>query len=153
MITRHCVICGTPFPAYPSDKKVTCSKECSTENKRRTHTGKSNQWSVEARQRKSAEGMTDNLKKGTPAAKASPIAGPFETNQNALTWVLKSPEGEIYEVRNLALWLREHADMLDGTPEQAEAGIKQIKRSMEGKTKRTVAQWKGWRLIEWRIPD
>ncbi|MCM0759628.1 hypothetical protein M7775_13800, partial [Sporomusa sphaeroides DSM 2875] len=130
--SRTCVICGTPFPAYPSNRKVTCSKECSTENKRRTHTGKSNKWSNEARQRKSAEGMTDNLKKGTPAAQASPIAGPFETNHNALIWVLESPEGEIYEVRNLALWLREHADMLDGTPEQAEAGIKQIKRSMEG---------------------
>ncbi|HEY0267653.1 MAG TPA: hypothetical protein VGC12_00300 [Methyloradius sp.] len=87
------------------------------------------------------------MQKGTPAALQSPVSGPFESNHQALTWVLQSPDGITYKFRNLRLWLRQHVEMLDGTPEQAHAGIMQIKRSMQGKTKRPVSQWKGWRLL------
>lgn len=146
---KYCVICGAAFKSSPTEKKITCGPTCSTERKRQTHTGLTFSWSEEARQRKAAAGMTDNLRRGTLAAQASPIAGPYETNRNALTWVIQSPNGKVYTVRNLTLWLRQHAEMLDGTPKQAMAGFMQIKRCVEGKTKRATTQWKGWRLLQW----
>lgn len=91
--------------------------------------------------------MTKNLLLGMPAAQKSPIAGPFETNQNALVWTLKDPHGHIHTARNLSLFLRNHESELDGTIEQARAGIMQIRRARQGKTKRAVTQWKGWRLL------
>ena len=113
-MTKHCPICGKEFKSPPSSKKVTCSKECSSINKSNTHQGKRNKWSDESRQRVSALGMTDNLRKGTPAAQGSPIAGPFETNRNAKEWRLMAPDGTIYEVLNLALWLRNNAHFIIG---------------------------------------
>ncbi|QDH23437.1 hypothetical protein [Saccharibacillus brassicae] len=110
-------------------------------------------WNNESRQRLAARGKTPNLQKGTAAAQQSPIAGPFETHRDALIWTIRSPDGVEHTVRNLSLWLREHADLLDGTPEQARAGLMQVKRSMEGKTKRPVGSWKGWRLIDWQEPE
>jgi len=52
---------------------------------------------------------------------------------------------KVYKIRKM--WLREHADMLDGTPEQAYAGLMQCKRSIQRKTKRAVWAWKGWRVL------
>lgn len=150
---RHCVICGAEFKASPSDRKTTCGDPaCRSERARRARTGRGVPWNDESRQRLAERGRPAALKKGTAAALRSPIAGPFETNRDALVWTIQSPDGVKHTVRNLNLWLREHADMLDGTPEQARAGIMQIKRSMEGKTKRSVGSWKGWRLIEWKNP-
>ena len=119
------------------------------ENKRRTHRGKSNKWSTESRAKLSAAGQSLNLKKGAPAAQKSPVAGPFETNQNALVWYLVAPDGERITCRNLNLWLRKNAARLDGSPEQARAGIMAIKQSMTGKRKHPVNSWKGWRLVGW----
>lgn len=49
MITRNCVVCGKSFECYPSDKQVTCSKDCRRERQRRIQTGKSIKWSEAAR--------------------------------------------------------------------------------------------------------
>jgi hypothetical protein len=149
---KRCVICGTEFPAPPSSKKVTCSDPCRRERARRSATGRKRFWSAEKKARYAEKGQNANLKLGTAAALKSPIAGPFETNQNALIWTIHSPDGVTYTVRNLSLWLRENADKLPGTPEQARAGFAQIKRSREGKTKRSVGSWKGWTLIKWEQP-
>lgn len=151
-MNRICVICGCSFKCSPSDKKVTCSDGCRSERARRSKTALGRHWSGASRVKLSLKGQTANLKKGTAAALLSPIAGPFETNKQALIWTLLSPEGITYEARNLNLWLKQHADILPGTPEQARAGLVQIKRSMQGKTKRPVNQWKGWRLICWEKP-
>ena len=150
---KQCTICGAQFTCSPSDKKHTCGNaDCTKEQRRLSHIGKRNKWSAESKQRLSSKGKTDNLLLGTPAAQQSPLAGAFETNHNAIVWTLQAQNGTTHIVRNLALWLREHADMLDGTPEQARAGLMQIKRSMEHKTKRPVRQWKGWQLLKWEKP-
>jgi hypothetical protein len=146
---RKCVICGMEFNVPPSSKKVTCSDPCRRERASRVNLGSKHPWSESSRAKLSERGQTENLLKGTIAALESPLSGPFESNINALDWVIRSPEGTTYTVRNLNLWLRENADLLPGTPEQARAGIMQIKRSRLGKTKRSVNQWKGWRLLEW----
>lgn len=149
---RKCVICNSVFNISPSSNKVTCGDACRKERARRSRIGKTTAWNEESKAALSERGVTDNLRKGTLAAQASPIAGPFETNKEALIWTIKSPEGVTYNVRNLNKWLRDHAEMLPGTPEQARAGFMQIKRSMQGKTKRAVSSWKGWALLSWEYP-
>lgn len=147
---KHCRICGSAFKSPPSAKTVTCSNSCRRERARRANTAKNRKWSARAVRRLSARGQTGNLRKGTAAALASPLSGPFETNRNALEWTIQSPSGRIYNVRNLSLWLRRHRAVLPGTVQQARSGLMQIKRSMLGKTRRPVGQWKGWRLLGWR---
>ncbi len=146
---KNCVICGEVFTVSPSDKTVTCSPSCRSERAKRVATSRRRTWSKEKKAKLSDFGQTTNLKKGTPAALQSPKSGPYETNVNALVWEIRSPDGTIYTMRNLNLWLRDNADLLPGTPEQARAGIMQIKRSRYGKTKRAVNQWKGCTLVSW----
>lgn len=151
-----CVVCGAEFSAAPSDKTVTCSKECSIVHKKHTHNGKSNEWSEEARDRLSQRGQTNNLKLGTPAARKSPVSGPFETNHNAKTWTIKSPHGKIYTVRNLALFCRTHAELFaPDPPENAYAGLRQIASTLRNHRRacRPVLQWKGWTLEDVPVDD
>lgn len=145
---KNCVICGVVFTASPTDKKVTCGKPmCVRTNKSRTHTGKPHPWSQEARQHRSAQGKTPNLQLGTAAAKLSPLAGPFETNQEAKFWWIVSPDGDRYHLRNLRKFCRDHPHLFASHPWQnAYAGLRQVQAWLMGKTPRTVSQWKGWTL-------
>jgi len=107
---RRCAVCNAIFRASPSDKTVTCSKACSSAHRSRKHIGKRNIWSDTSLARDAAA-RTGNLTIGTPAAKRSPIAGPFETNINAKHWTVIAPDGAEHHVRNLRLWCERHADL------------------------------------------
>lgn len=156
MITRKCIICGKPFDCYPSDNRVTCSKDCRRERQRRITTSRPVQWSAEARARASARGETANLKLGTAAAKKSPIAGRFETNQEAKIWTLIDPAGNEIVVRNLLLWARNNTDLFgkppgDHSAAQIASGFKAIARTLEGKRgapgkQRGALTYFGWTL-------
>lgn len=64
-------------------------------------------------------------------------------------WKIQSPGGTIYECDGLKDWLKEHAEMFDGTIEQAYDAFVRIKYSLQGKRTKKTYQWKGWRLLEW----
>ena len=145
---KKCLNCGKSFKCPPSSKTVTCSKECSSRHRSRMHLGISNTWSEESRSQLSEKGQTDNLKAGTEAALKSPKSGPFETNVHAKNWTIESPDGDVFEVRNLSLWCRENAHLFDRPAKNAMAGIRQMHASMRGKTKRPVSQWRGWKLLD-----
>ena len=49
---RYCVICGKPFKAPPSDKKVTCSPACRSVRAANAARTSKRSWSPEARQRR-----------------------------------------------------------------------------------------------------
>ena len=57
-----------------------------------------------------SRGFTPNLQKGAEAAKRSPKSGAFETNVNGKHWIIKSPEGKLFEFDNLAHFLRGRRD-------------------------------------------
>ena len=149
---RKCAICGKKFKCAPSDKTVTCSKECSAANKRRTHLGKRNVWNEESKKRLSQKGKTKNLESGTEAAKKSPKSGRFETNVNAIEWHLISPEGEHFFFRSLNNWLRENGEKYFGCePDSAQyksvrSGPSGAKRAMLG-GKYGCATYKGWQAL------
>lgn len=112
-------------------------------------------WGKEARRRLSRKGQTPNLKTGTAAALKSPKSGPFESNVNAKTWYLKSPDGIVYRVRNLRLFVRENPELFpESTFEQAYCGIKKLAQTERGTIKpRPVYQYKGWRLVGEPLKD
>lgn len=130
---KTCIVCGKEFYCSPSADTVTCNAECSKCNRQIKHLNGS---------------YNDSLNKAHEAIKTSPLTGKFATHMRAKEWVIQSPDGEIYRCRNLLNWLREHEDLIDGTPKQAWDGIVKIKYSMQGKRKNPSKSWKGWTLIE-----
>lgn len=154
---KKCIVCGKRFRCPASDKTVTCSKGCSAIHRSNIHKGKSNVWGEEGRKRKSRQGMTENLLKGTLAAKESPKAGHFVTNANAKKWHIVSPEGKAYHFKNLSLWAENNYGLFDFTdPEDARkvmGGIKQAKRAVMGKKGARVCTYKGWQIIAEGQPE
>lgn len=153
---KVCPVCRMLFPSPPSDPTVTCSKTCSAAWKSMTHRGVSPHWGDEARARKRAEGQTDNLKLGTAAAMASPIAGRFETNQEAKIWRLVTPTGEELVVRNLTMWARENAELFGKPPGDKSAvqivhGFYAIAQTLRGKRKYPAMTYFGWTLKD--VPE
>lgn len=145
---RVCIFCGEEFYVPPSSNQKTCSEECRTQQRIKSHLGNSFKWSEEKKKRLSeTRDMTELREKAIQAIKTSPTSGPFETNRNAKKWVIQDPEGIIYRIRNLNLFLRENAIRLPGTVAQARTGLTNVKRSYLGKLPRPVTQWKGWRLV------
>ena len=148
---RVCPVCHKLFPSPPSSNAITCSAACSSVWKSLTHKGLRVNWSDESRQRLSAKGKTENLKLGTAAAQRAPIAGRFETNQNAKIWTLVDPCGNKITVRNLILWARENTDLF-GKPEgdhsahQIASGFQAIALTMCGKRKTPAMSYFGWTL-------
>lgn len=160
--TRTCVICGEIFQAPPSSTKVTCSKECSSAHHSRARTGRSHPWGEDKKiHAKEAAAKTGNLKNGTAAALKNPLNQRGPQNRGSKIWHLQDPDGNNVTVVNLLDWARSHAkDYFDMEPTDANAqniasGIRNIKRSMEGKLRRkngspyTVSTYKGWTLIAW----
>lgn len=158
---RRCVICGAEFNTPPSNNKITCSKACSNVRKSQSHQGKHNKWSQAAKlsARRAAE-QTGNLKNGTQAALKLPGNQRGPQNRAAKIWHLMDPEGNQVVVVNLLHWARQHAkDYFDMEPtdknaETIASGIRNIKRSIEGKIRRngkpaSVNSYKGWTLLAW----
>lgn len=131
---KQCKVCGKLFPTVRSSIRVTCSAGCNSINRRRiANSG-------------IAQKASDKAREVNPSL---PHLGRFETHIHAKEWVIRSPDGTVYHCRNLMHWLREHADMLPGTPRQAWVGLANIKLSMQGRIKRTARTWKGWTVIDW----
>lgn len=158
---KVCPVCKKLFPDPPSNKSVTCSKSCSAKWRASLREGAPHPWSSDAKGRLSAKGQTENLKLGTAAAKKSPIAGRFETNQEAKVWTLIDPSGRETTVTNLLLWAREHTELFNKPPgdksaSQISHGFQAIAatlrgvRGAEGKPRGAMTYF-GWTLK--RLPE
>lgn len=159
---RQCVVCGRAFTAAPSAKKITCSAECSAIRKSQSHIGKRNVWSPEARaqlsERRKAEGLTDNARKGLTVAMARPDSQRGPQHREAKIWVLIDPDGHRHEVTNLLHWSRAHAQLFDIPADDADreriarnirSGFGQIVQSRLGHRKDPIYTYKGWGLGDW----
>lgn len=111
--SRPCVICGTLFACPPSAKNSTCSPACRSERARR-HSARPRPWSDAAKAKLAARARTPNLALGTPSARLSPIAGPFETNQEAKIWQVIDANGTHRTIRNLRRTLINELGEIEG---------------------------------------
>lgn len=156
------MICGKTFQAPPSSNKATCSKACSAILRSRVQTGRRHPWDEGKKPHaREAAARTGNLKNGTAAAMKNPLNQRGPQNREAKIWHLQDPEGNTVTVINLLDWARDHAkDCFGMEPTDANAhniasGLRNIKRSMEGKLRRkdgrpyTVSTYKGWTLVAW----
>lgn len=143
---KKCTICKAEYKASPSDKRTTCgAAACVSARRRQMLTGKGRPWGQPARDRR--KGLyPDQLANGTAAAQKSPKSGPFETNQEALEWVIISPDGVRHQVRNLNLFARANfgADWRSWR-----VGMQHVKRSMQGKTQHQISHCRGWTVESW----
>jgi len=110
---KFCIICEGKFSAPPSSKTSTCSPSCRSERAKK-HASEGRAWSADAKKRLAAKGKTKNLKLGTAAAIRSPIAGPFETNQEAKVWDIVNPRGDRRTIRNLKRTLINELGAVEG---------------------------------------
>lgn len=159
---KYCVICGDPFAAPPSSKKITCSPACSAVRKAASHTGKRNTWSPEARaqlsRRRKADGYSPSARVGLAAAMARPDSQRGPEHRDAKIWVLIDPDGNRHEVVNLLHWAREHAHLFDTPVDDADreriarnisTGFGGIIQSLECRKKHPCFTYKGWTLGDW----
>ena len=151
---KNCIVCGKAFECPPSNKTVTCSKECRKEYAKLRNVGKILPDDVKKKMSEKAKGrdLSSLQPIAVEAAKHSPNSGRFETNVNAIDWHLISPEGNHYYFHSLSLWLRENCLELFGCePDSraytnARAGLSNAKRAMLGK-EYPCCTYKGWRVI------
>jgi hypothetical protein len=90
-----------------------------------------------------AAARTGNTKLGMPAARTVYYAAP-ENWCAAKDWIVISPDGFRYEIKNLCIWMRKHLG--DDEGRRVTRGLYIVKRSILGKTKRTVGFSHGWTL-------
>lgn len=141
---RVCLTCGKIFTCEPSDRKITCSRGCSSLRKTASHLGVSNKWGKRGRENAAkAAKRTRNYEAATEAAKAAYETNP-EAYHEAKEWIVIDPEGNRHHVINLSHWLR--LQLGEDQGRKVYAGLKQVARSMRGKTKRPVRQSHGWTL-------
>lgn len=126
-----CAICGKRFPAPPSSKTLTCSKECDSIY----------------RKINLANTSKKNLIRAHEEVIKSPNSGKFDTNVKAKTWILRDPKGKVYEANNLMNWCREQEGIaFEVDYMKFYRGIQGIKRTIQGKKKRGSYQYRGWTL-------
>lgn len=158
---KYCVICGAPFEAPPSSKKVTCSPAC--RSKRAAIAAASgHKWSEAARLRRASTPavqahMAQLQAAGLSAALKLPEGQRGPQNRGSKTWVLIDPSGNTVGVVNLKDWARRNCALFEGEdaePEKAamriSTGFRAIASSMRGvkSRQRPVSSYKGWRLAE-----
>lgn len=132
---RTCIVCGKKFPVPKANSKYCCSDECSSLHRKQMH----------------ESGIYDHVTEKMLKAKekhAQEYQG--ELHWNAKNWVIQSPNGKVYECRNLHDFIRQNPDLFDGTLKQAFDGFIKMKQTAQGKRKKCKSyQWKGWRLLQW----
>jgi len=131
---RVCPECGREFRVSPSSRRVTCCRrEC-----------------ISAHISHTAAGY--DLSPMSTGRATSPICQPDEKNASAKKWSVRAPNGEVFQFRNLAHFVRTHRGLFaddelrplaNGTP-YAAFGIGLLRPSRA----RRAESWHGWTWAE-----
>jgi len=134
-----CVICGkifTPPTESLSDTgEKTCSQECLDENNRR------NGLHQTRLQKEVYRLMVEKIK-------LHPKCGDFATKSSANEYSLMSPQGKVFNFRNLALFVNDHWELFEHLP--GGRITKALTRRSVCMALKKLAPWKKLRLDEWR---
>ena len=162
IMTKHCIICGAPFQAPPSSKKVTCSPACRSVRAAKSAASSKRKWNDDAKQRRAADPsvkskMAELQPAGTAAALSLPEGQRGPQNRASKIWILIDPSGNRIEVVNLLDWARKNYARFepDCTDRQASsirisAGFNCIASGMRGvkSHRRPANTYKGWGLAD-----
>lgn len=156
---KKCVICGREFEAPPSSKKITCSKECSTIRKERTHTGLHFKVSEQGRlgMKKSGEKLLRARKTALLASSASmklPESQKGSQNRTCKVYLLKSPDNTLVRAVGLLPWARENYYLFEPASTDIEAtarrianGLRAIISNSASRREHPVSFYKGWQIL------
>ena len=127
-LVKQCCICGKTFRTSPSVDHKTCSSKCRRELMRRIGSG-------------------NDLTCMQTGHDVSPVCQTDERHFAAKTWKLRGPDGNVYEFRNLAHFVRSHLDLF--SPEHRKKCGQTIHATvMLGQLRpdrsRPVGSWSGW---------
>lgn len=131
-----CPICGKTFKHSPSDTSTkTCGDaECSLKYRKFF--------------------MPHDISAAHAKISSSPTTGHFETHHAAVEWRLVSPDGELYEFKNLVLWAEQNVDLLPISSRTGEkvpprTFVREIHRlkSKHEKRKHFRDNYFGWRVL------
>ena len=164
---KQCVICGAPFFAPPSSKKVTCSAEC--RSKRAAKASAANRgkrvWSPEKAAKRKADPLvkaqiTSIQPSATAKAMENPINQRGPQNKESKVWTLYPPDSRTpIVVVNLSHWARENYDLfepgsddIEASARRIRAGFQAIAQTLAGKrgyntNRRGAASYKGWTML------
>lgn len=161
--TRICIVCGKTFYAPPSSKKITCSKTCASIRKTQIRTGKTHQWSEEARTRlkeneRHIQQAQQQIIKATEIAMQIPEGQKGSQNRACKVWILKAPDGTLHRAVGLLPWARENyrlfePDSIDpeATARRIAYGFRAIASCMRGNARtrngHPVNSYKDWQLL------
>ena len=141
--TGQCAYCGQTFVQPKKHRRKSCSSECRTKLQSR-HSSLLAKSASPERKRRLAEIGRQFIEKARAAHKNSPRSGPFETHHEAKFWKLESPEGEVFEFRNLNHFCREKF----GDKWRAYSnGIHAHARWVRGLRTDTNTNYKGWKVV------
>ena len=138
-----CIVCGAVFEQTGKDRirtcRQTCSEACST--------------ALRSRQAKCNKAMhaPAAVEKASAGRMAHPHTGAFESNASAKEWRLRSPTGDIYIFRNLALFLRQNPALFepdDLRPMRVGCRAQQQLRRLRPEKPACRQAWKGWTWVD-----
>lgn len=169
-MTRYCVICGNPFQASPSDKKVTCYPECRSKRASIASTGRRYRLSDKARSHRTEvcnrpevkARLMESAKKASDAAMENPLSQRGPQNRTSLFYILIDPTGHKIPVVGLEDWCRNHCELFSEVSDRDKdgariaKGFRAIASYLRGVPSRTqaVTSYKGWGLsgLPWKVP-
>jgi hypothetical protein len=139
---RVCVICGKEFELTKKKPRKTCSDICERESIRRSLAGKKPEnWNKAY--------TPEAHKKRFLTLSKNPIRGRFDTHCRAKDYFLVSPEGDIYQGRNLLNFIRKNALIfeVDALSDKAVSkiawGLNSLRPSIK-KHRHSAKSWHGW---------
>ncbi len=151
---RKCAECGKEFTCRPSDKTVTCSRECRCKRRSRLLSGHKNSDETRSKISNAAKKQNRDMGaiqgKGTEAAMRSPKAGRFVTNSSAKRWILQAPDGTRYKCTNLMEFIRKNGRLFgingdnDKEVRRIYAGFSALKKGQKAQTRLSCNG--GWSL-------
>lgn len=89
----------------------------------------------------------------------SPISGPFVTHHTAKDWFFIDPTSQLFHIRNLKLFIREHADLFteyelslfpNGKAQRAYKGLQGLSPSNRKRINNVWHEWRWWTKGELR---
>ena len=131
-LVKNCCVCGKTFRTSPSVDQKTCSNQCRRELMRRIGSG-------------------NNLTEMRTGRDNSPVCQTDERHFAAKNWKLRGPDGNVYEFRNLAHFVRTHRELF--SPEHLKKSGGKIYAihllgCLRPERKKMIHSWCGWSWVE-----